>query len=99
MFATYVTDLFKPPDLPEEELSILGEMLLPMIVGGLGFLAAFIVCCVHSMGKWKVRKDAILYVIEGGYLLYTGALIYTSMKAGKGMRPLLLLTSLAALSL
>ena len=51
------------------------------------------------MGRWKVRKDVILYVIEGGYLLYTGALIYASMKAGKGMRPLLLLTSLVALSL
>merc|ERR1711934_763087 len=41
-------------------------------------VATFIVCCVHSMGKWKVRKDVILYVIEGGYLLYTGALIYWS---------------------
>merc|ERR1719305_1865691 len=30
------------------------------------------------MGKWKVRKDVILYVIEFGYLLYTGALIYWS---------------------
>merc|ERR1712188_169410 len=47
-----------------------------MVVGGLGILAAFIVCCVHSMGRWRVRKDVILYVIEGGYLLYTGALIY-----------------------
>merc|ERR1712188_290322 len=51
------------------------KILLPTLVGGLGILAAFIVCCVHSTGKWKVRKDVILYVIEGSYLLYTGALI------------------------
>ena len=63
---------------------------LSIIVGGLGILAAFIVCCVHSMGRWKVRKDVILYVIEGAYLLYTGALIYANIIFGKGMRPLLL---------
>ena len=69
------------------------DILLPTIVGGLGIVAAFIVCCVHSMGKWKVRKDAILYVIEGGYLLYTGALIYIHLGVvhGKeGMRTLAL---------
>ena len=67
------------------------DALLSIIVGGLGIVATFIVCCVHSMGKWKVRKDVILYVIEFGYLLYTGALIFASINAGKGMRPLLLL--------
>ena len=71
-----------------------------IIVGDLGILAAFIVCCVHSMGRWKVRKDVILYVIEGGYLLYTGALIYWStLQPEEGMGTLFLLTSLAALSL
>ena len=78
----------------ENGLAPLGSLpwtlLLPTIVGGLWFLAAFTVCCVHSMGRWKVRKDVILYVIEGGYLLYTGALIYAAISAGKGMRPLLL---------
>ena len=59
-------------------LDVMEQMLLPMIVGGLGIVAAFVVCCVHSMGKWKIRKDVILYVIEGGYLLYTGVLIYYS---------------------
>ena len=77
---------------------VMGHFLLPMIVGGLGFLAAFIVCCVHSMGRWKVRKDVILYVIEGGYLLYTGALIYIGCIFGKGMRTLLPLISLAAIA-
>ena len=91
VFATYVANLYKPPDLPEVELTLLGWMLLPMIVGGLGFLAAFIVCCVHSMGRWKGRKDVILYVIEGGYLLYTGVLIYMHINGPtfhKGMRTL-----------
>ena len=74
------------------------EASLSIIVGGLGFLAAFIVCCVHSIGRWKVRKDVILYVIEGGYLLYTGALIYCfALPPEEGMGTLL--TSLAALSL
>ena len=59
-------------------LDVMEQMLLAMIVGGLGIVAAFVVCCVHSMGKWKIRKDVILYVIEGGYLLYTGVLIYYS---------------------
>ena len=76
------------------------ESSLSIIVGGLGILAAFTVCCVHSMGRWKVRKDVILYVIEGGYLLYTGALIYWStLQPEEGMGTLFLLTSLAALSL
>jgi len=57
---------------------VLRNLLLQVIVGGLGIVAAFVVCCVHSMGKWKIRKDVILYVIEGGYLLYTGVLIYYS---------------------
>ena len=76
------------------------DALLSIIVGGLGIVATFIVCCVHSMGKWKVRKDVILYVIEFGYLLYTGALIYWStLQPEEGMGTLFLLTSLAALSL
>ena len=75
------------------------ESSLSIIVGGLGILAAFIVCCVHSIGRWKVRKDVILYVIEGGYLLYTGALIYFEATRREGTRTLLLLTSLAVLSL
>ena len=76
------------------------ESSLSIIVGGLGILAPFIVCCVHSMGRWKVRKDVILYVIEGGYLLYTGALIYWStLQPEEGMGTLFLLISLAALSL
>ena len=65
-------------------LDVMEQMLLPMIVGGLGIVAAFVVCCVHSMGKWKIRKDVILYVIEGGYLLYTGVLIYCSATATHG---------------
>ena len=81
----------------------LRELLLPMIVGGLGIVAAFVVCCVHSMGKWKVRKDVILYVIEGGYLLYTGAVMWCNLDpaAGglKGMTTLLLLLSLVIDSL
>merc|ERR1711970_1713592 len=60
-------------------LDLVEELLLPMIVGGLGIVAAFVVCCVHSMGKWKVRKDVILYVIEGGYLLYTGAVMWLNL--------------------
>ena len=87
----------------EFALYILRGALLPMIVGGLGFLAAFIVCCVHSMGRWKVRKDVILYVIEGGYLLYTGAVMWCNLDpaAGglKGMTTLLLLLSLVIDSL
>ena len=76
------------------------ESSLSIIVGGLGILAAITVCCVYSMGRWKVRKDVILYVIEGGYLLYTGALIYWStLQPEEGMGTLFLLTSLAALSL
>ena len=76
------------------------ESSLSIIVGGLGILAAFTVCCVYSIGRWKVRKDVILYVIEGGYLLYTGALIYWStLQPEEGMGTLFLLTSLAALSL
>ena len=76
------------------------ESSLSIIVGGLGILAAFIVCCVHSIGRWKVRKDVILYVIEGGYLLYTGALVYYStVLPEEGMGTLFLLTSLAVLSL
>ena len=76
------------------------ESSLSIIVGGLGILAAFTVCCVHSMGRWKVRKDVILYVIEGGYLLYTGALIYWStLQPEEGMGTLFLLTSLAAIAL
>ena len=76
------------------------EASLSIIVGGLGFLAAFIVCCLHSMGRWTVRKDVILYVIEGSYLLYTGALIYYStLLPEERMGTLLLLISLAALSL
>merc|ERR1711934_648569 len=62
----------------------LRELLLPMIVGGLGIVAAFVVCCVHSMGKWKVRKDVILYVIEGGYLLYTGAVMWCNLDPAAG---------------
>ena len=92
VFVTFIWDLYKPPDLPEEEVSYMGWMLLPMIVGGLGLLAALIVCCVHSMGRWKGRKDVILYVIEGGYLLYTGVLIYMHINGPgfhKGMRTLL----------
>ena len=69
---------------------VLDDTVPASVVGGLGIVAAFIVCCAHLMGKWKVRKDVILYVIEGGYLLYTGALIYAAISAGKGMRPLLL---------
>ena len=84
----------------EFALDILRGALLPMIVGGLGILAAFIVCCVHSMGRWKVRKDVILYVIEGGYLLYTGVLIHFENYVGnQGMMALLLLISLAAIAL
>ena len=30
------------------------KVLLPTLVGGLGIVAAFIVCCAHLMGKWKV---------------------------------------------
>ena len=81
------------PEVPGVLGAVLVDILLPTIVGGLGIVAAFIVCCVHSMGKWKVRKDAILYVIEGGYLLYTGALIYIHLGVvhGKeGMRTLAL---------
>ena len=78
------------PEVPGVLGAVLVDILLPTIVGGLGIVAAFTVCCVHSMGRWKVRKDVILYVIEGGYLLYTGALIYAAISAGKGMRPLLL---------
>ena len=77
---------------------VMRNLLLQVIVGGLGIVAAFVVCCVHSMGKWKVRKDVILYVIEGGYLLYTGALIWLYLDPGysglKGMRTLLLLLSI-----
>ena len=71
------------------------EASLSNIVGGLGFLAAFIVCCVHSMGRWKVRKDVILYVIEGSYLWYTGVLIYLHLNGPtfhRGMRTLLRLS-------
>ena len=79
------------------------DALLSIIVGGLGIVATFIVCCVHSMGKWKVRKDVILYVIEGGYLLYTGAVMWCNLDpaAGglKGMTTLLLLLSLVIDSL
>merc|ERR1711959_847181 len=63
---------------------VLRNLLLQVIVGGLGILAAFAVCCVHSMGKWKVRKDVILYVIEGGYLLYTGAVMFMSLDDADG---------------
>ena len=59
-------------------------LLLPMIVGGLGIVTAFVVCCVHSIGRWKIRKDVILYVIEGGYLLYTGALIWLHLDDADG---------------
>ena len=79
----------------EITLSILRDTFLPIIVGGLGILAAFIVCCVLLMGKWKVRKDVILYVIEGGYLLYTGALIYFEAAHRERMMALLLLISLS----
>ena len=72
--------------------------LLPMIVGGLGFLAAFIVCCVHSMGRWKVRKDVILYVIEGGYLLYTGALMYMHLGGVDGVKGMMTLLRLSLCS-
>ena len=98
---TYVrkTETGPMPEVPGVLGEVLVDILLPTIVGGLGIVAAFIVCCVHSMGKWKVRKDVILYVIEGGYLLYTGALIYLGFTHPQGMRPLLLLTSLAALAL
>ena len=87
----------------ENGLAPLGSLpwtlLLPTIVGGLGFLAAFIVCCVHSMGKWKVRKDVILYVIEGSYLLYTGSLICIGMMNDEGMRFILLSFAIALLTL
>ena len=73
------------------------ESSLSIIVGGLGILAAFTVCCVHSMGRWKVRKDVILYVIEGGYLLYTGALIYANIIEPEGMRETSLALALLAL--
>ena len=63
---------------------VLRNLLLQVIVGGLGIVAAFMVFCVHSMGKWKVRKDVILYVIEGGYLLYTGALIWVHLDPAAG---------------
>ena len=79
----------------DNALSILRDTFLPMVVGGLGILAAFIVCCVHSMRRWKVRKDVILYVIEFGYLLYTGALIYFEAAHRQGMMALLLLVSLS----
>ena len=81
---------------------VLGEGLLQAIVGGIGIVAAFVVCCVHSLGRWKVRKDIILYVIEGGYLLYTGAVMWfhLDLPGGlKGMRTLLLLLSLTIASL
>ena len=85
-------------DTPVPVGRVMGHFLLPMIVGGLGILAAFIVCCVHSMGRWKVRKDVILYVIEFGYLLYTGVLIYIACLFSKGMMALLLLLSPAAIA-
>ena len=85
-------------DTPVPVGRVMGHFLLPMIVGGLGILAAFIVCCVHSIGRWKVRKDVILYVIEFGYLLYTGVLIYIEATNPAGTRTLLLLTSLAAIA-
>ena len=62
--------------------AVLVSVLPFIIVSGLGILAAFIVCCLHSIGRWTVRKDVILYVIEGGYLLYTGALIWIYLDPG-----------------
>ena len=78
---------------------VLRNLLLQVIVGGLGIVAAFVVCCVHSMGKWKVRKDVILYVIEGSYLLYTGSLICIGMMNDEGMRFILLSFAIALLTL
>ena len=69
--------------------AVLVTVLPFIIVSGLGILAAFIVCCLHSIGRWKVRKDVILYVIEFGYLLYTGVLIYIACLFSKGMMALL----------
>ena len=91
----YSSRYYKMENITVPVGEVLRNSLLPVIVGGLGIVAAFVVCCVHSMGKWKVRKDVILYVIEGGYLLYTGALIWLYLDPGysglKGMKPLLLL--------
>ena len=85
-------------DTPVPVVRVMGHFLLPMIVGGLGILAAFIVCCVHSIGRWKVRKDVILYVIEFGYLLYTGVPIYIACLFSKGMMAFLPLISPAAIA-
>ena len=77
----------------------LRRLFLPVIVGGIGIVAAFMVCCVHSMGRWKVRKDVILYVIEGSYLLYTGAIICIGVMNDEGMRFILLSLAIALLTL
>jgi len=77
---------------------VLDDTVPASVVGGLGIVAAFVVCCVHSTGKWKVRKDVILYVIEGGYLLYTGALMYMHLGGVDGVKGMMTLLRLSLCS-
>ena len=77
---------------------VLDDTVPASVVGGLGIVAAFVVCCVHSTGKWKVRKDVILYVIEGGYLLYTGALMYMHLGGVDGVKGIMTLLRLSLCS-
>ena len=77
---------------------VLDDTVPASVVGGLGIVALFVVCCVHSTGKWKVRKDVILYVIEGGYLLYTGALMYMHLGGVDGVKGMMTLLRLSLCS-